>query len=75
MQYYIYVNMHLLCLEWHFFIPFKETVIFFFWQEVSQKVSLWKLIFTLEYFKNKSIIENTIYFSGIVDLAGDIQCV
>ena len=30
MQYYTYVNMHLLCLEWHFFIPFKEIVIFFF---------------------------------------------
>ena len=30
MQYYTYVNMHLLYLEWHFFIPFKETVIFFY---------------------------------------------
>ena len=54
MQYYTYVNMHLLYLEWYFFIPFKETVIFFFfWEEVSRKVNLWKLIFTLEYFKHK----------------------
>ena len=76
MQYYTYVNMHLLCLEWHFFIPFKEIVIFFFFCElVSQKVNLWKLVFTLEYFKHKSIIENTIYSSGIVDLASDIQCI
>lgn len=75
MQYYTYVNMHLLCLEWHFFIPLKEIVFFCVCEEVSQKVSLWKLVFTLEYFKHKSIIENTIYSSGIVGLASDIQCI
>ena len=75
MQYYTYVNMHLLCLEWHFFIPFKKIVIFFFFfAKKYHRRSIFESWY-LEYFKHKSIIENTIYSSGIVDLASDIQCI